>query len=663
MARIRWRRAVVRAAAAAALGGTALAACSTGLGGAGAAAVPMVAAAVSAPHVPAGASASGALSGATTMHVSVALEPSDPGGLERLAAEVSTPASPEYHRFLAPAEVERQFGPSAASVAAVRGWLASQGLAVGATSGDGLDVPATGPASTVEAAFRTPIDRYTLAGGRRVFVNAAVPEVPADLRGPVAAVLGLDDLQQPHDDLAPRVLGPSDPGALQPPAPAVGGAPSACPEAASVHGNTASDMAALFDLDPLYQEGRLGQGTTVGLFEDGKYPAATLATYEACYGIGTKVTKVLVDGGTPSSASGTPTWTTGSGEVLLDIETVAALAPDATIVDYEGNGTTSTFAGFYDVYSAMVQQNRAQVISTSWGFSNCELAMIDGGVNLSLVEAPLFQEMAVQGQSMMTASGDQGSEGCATTVGTTGTNQSASPTAYALTVEDPANQPFITAIGGTMVHDRETSPAAQAVWNQTGPDGTGSGFTAPFDGTGQRPQGYPGNLAGSGGISAFFQQPPWQVGIDGVGGTENGSGVPCGSPVTVTTTTVDCRELPDASGLAWSTVGYAKGHWGRTGGTSAASPQWAAFLALVDQGLPQGRLGLVSPALYQIAQDDPAAFTDVVDGQDDYLSTTSALPAGTAGNRICSYAVTGLTTGAQPCYAAVSGYDMATGLG
>ena len=615
----------------------------------------MVAVASSAPRVPAKAKATGAVSGSTTLHVAVALKPADPAGLEQLATEVSTPGGTDYHHYLTPTQVQAQFGPSPATLTSVRTWLSSEGLSVGAISGDGLDVPASGPASAVEAAFHAPIDHYTLRSGRSVYANAAPPEVPASLQPSVTAVLGLDDIHKPHNDLGPRLLTTATPADLTPPSPAVPGAPSACTTAAAKDGNTASDMGALYDLDPLYQQGRLGQGITVGLFENGNYNPATIAAFEQCYGISTQVTTVPIGGGSPPV-----TTTKSTGEVLLDIETVAALAPDATILDYEGNDKTTTFANYFDIYAAMVQQNRAQVLSTSWGFTNCELGMIDGGVNLSLVEAPLFQEMAVQGQSMLTASGDQGSEGCASTVSKTGTNTSPLTTPYGTTVEDPADQPFITVIGGTMVDGRDTVPDHQVVWNQSGPHTTGTGFTAPFDGTkhGKRPLGYPGNLVGSGGVSAFFQQPPWQVGFS----TGNDTGETCGAPVTVTTGAA-CREVPDASGLAWSTVGYYRGHWTRTGGTSAASPQWAAFLALVDQGVPQHRLGLVSPALYEIDKADPSAFTDIVKGQNDYLSTTSTLPPTTHGNRTCTYTVTGHSTSHQPCYRAVPGYDMATGLG
>ncbi len=675
---MRWsagRRWTVVVAAALAVGGTVSGTtlAGTSLAGAATAAATgpaMTAVAATAPRVPAGAARLGTMAATTTLRVSVALRPADPSALEQMATDVATPGNPQFRHYLTPTQVQQQFGPPAATVAAVRSWLAGQGLTVGATTGDGLDIPARGPVSTVEAAFRTTIDRYRLASGRTVRANTSAPQVPATLAPAVAAVLGLDDLQKPHHDLAPRRA--RTVGAVLPtPAPATPGAPSACATAAATTGNTASDMAALDDLNPLYQKGQLGQGTTVALFELANYPKPTIAAFEQCYGIDTSVTTVPVDGGTPPVSGPTttratatvpyytPTITSGSGEAVLDIESVAALAPEAKILYYEGNGTTTSFNAFYDVYAAMVQQNRAQVISTSWGYSDCEAGMVVGGVNYSLVEAPLFQEMALQGQSMLTASGDAGSEGCVATVSTGGVNVGKAATPYGLSTEDPTDQPFITAIGGTMVDDRDTVPADQTVWNQTGHDGDGDGFAAPFKDTHGNLVAYPGNLAGSGGLSIFFAQPPWQVGFN----TGNGSGTPCGSPTTPTGKPALCRETPDASGLAWGTVGYYGSTWTETGGTSAASPQWAGILALVDQGVAGGRMGLVSPALYQIYKDDPAAFTDILNGENDYLSATSSLPPGTDGNRTCTYVVAGVSTAHQPCFEATTGFDMASGLG
>jgi subtilase family serine protease len=266
------------------------------------------------------------------------------------------------------------------------------------------------------------------------------------------------------------------------------------------------------------------------------------------------------------------------------------------------------------------------------------------------VEAQLFQEMALQGQSVMAAAGDAGSEDCLRVLGIV-----PSRLAYSLQVGDPASQPFVTAIGGAAI-TRYGSPPAESAWNQTP---GGNGYPAPFDGQAGRPAGYPGNDVGSGGISRRWWMPPWQAGFDRSG---NASGAPCGAPAGT-----DCREVPDVSALAAAGSPETRGYviygtaggfhgvgWVTAGGTSLASPLWAALTALADQQAAGGRLGLLSPSLYAIDRQDPRALTDVTAGTNDYL-----VAGGHPSHDTCTYG--GVPR--QPCYRATRGYDMATGLG
>jgi subtilase family serine protease len=260
--------------------------------------------------------------------------------------------------------------------------------------------------------------------------------------------------------------------------------------------------------------------------------------------------------------------------------------------------------------------------------------------------------MAVQGQSMLAARGDAGSEQCLPQLKQFGSR------AYQLAVGDPASQPYVTGVGGTAIVKYGTPPT-EIAWNQTGPRMDGAGFPAPFDGKHGHPAKYPGNVAGNGGISTFWRMPSWQRGFDTSG---NSSGLPCDAGRGRL-----CREVPDVSALAaalsdaapgyaiYGTAGAFNGEgWSSFGGTSLATPLWAALIALIDQQLPGHRLGLLTPALYQIARADPAAFNDVTRGGNNYLARN-----GHPNNDTCRY--NGKT--GRPCYLATRGYDMATGLG
>jgi hypothetical protein len=117
------------------------------------------------------------------------------------------------------------------------------------------------------------------------------------------------------------------------------------------------------------------------------------------------------------------------------------------------------------------------------------------------------------------------------------------------------------------------------------------------------------------------------------------SGGPCGAGAG------HCREVPDVSAAADPYTGYEiyyNGSWGGIGGTSAAAPLWAAFMALVDasSGCAGTPVGFANPALYSAAASGYAtSFGDVVAGNNDYTGTNSG------------------------AFAAGTGYDMASGLG
>src|SRR5580658_10235383 len=101
--------------------------------------------------------------------------------------------------------------------------------------------------------------------------------------------------------------------------------------------------------------------------------------------------------------------------------------------------------------------------------------------------------------------------------------------------------------------------------------------------------------------------PSWQQAL---GVNSLSSGAPCGA------SSGDCREVPDVSASSDPQHGYAvfyKGSWIDIGGTSAATPLWAALTALADEGCTSPA-GLLNPALYSHAAD----LNDVTSGNNDY---------------------------------------------
>ena len=119
---------------------------------------------------------------------SVSSSPADPAALQAFVDAVSTPGSPQYRHYLATGQFAATFGPTAATVAAARAWLASVGLQVGPTSPDGLLIPVSGTAGQMEqglrrAAGRGPTARRPGGPGQSPPIPQCRPRWPAPSAG------------------------------------------------------------------------------------------------------------------------------------------------------------------------------------------------------------------------------------------------------------------------------------------------------------------------------------------------------------------------------------------------------------------------------------------------------------------------------------------------
>jgi len=428
--------------------------------------------------------------------------------------------------------------------------------------------------------------------------------------------------------------------------------PSAAADAASANGWTENAIANAYGLGPLYDQGDLGQGETIAVFELEPFSNADLAAFEKCYfgkSFLGNVTRIPIDG---FSLKGS-----GSGEAILDIELLSALVPKARLLVYEAPNTAS---GVLEAYNNMVMADKANIITTSWG--ECEAAIQASAPGMEQLENFIFEEAAIEGITVFAATGDDGADDCASTP--YGSNVKVSP--Y-LSVDDPASQPFVVGVGGTTLLS-STNPPVQSAWN----DGAAGG-------------------GGGGGLSVVWPSPPWQ----------NSSLV----PGTIKNT---YRQLPDISATAneyygvtvYSHYAYGSsyirsktktllhgnqvigsqvvsgekvaskrprqlnhrviispksqnillGGWTAVGGTSEAAPLVAASMALIASssacnGLRMTRggpdLGFVAPLLYELASNPTSyaqSFNQITSGSNDIFHD-------------------------QKGYHAAPGYNLVTGLG
>jgi len=241
-----------------------------------------------------------------------------------------------------------------------------------------------------------------------------------------------------------------------------------------------------------------------------------------------------------------------------------------------------------DVLNRMATDDLAKQLSCSYGFD----------INLSTVQ--IFQQYAAQGQSFFLASGDAG--------------------AYPAAIDEPADDPYITVVGGTTL----TMTTGEAWSSET------AWLTPAFsDGLGDN---YPEEATG-GGVSLAYPIPSWQQGIS----------------MTANQGSTTMRNLPDVSSVAnninivWGNDLIGESMDWAEGGTSLAAPLWAGLVALAnEQAAANGQppVGFANPALYAIAKSTSyqSCFHDITTGG----NTNSSSPTK---------------------YWATAGYDLCTGLG
>jgi hypothetical protein len=586
----------------------------------------------SVPALPHGSRALRATAPATAVSADVVLKPRDPAALAAFDTAVSTPGSPSFRHYLAPGEFGDVFGPSPTTISSVREWLSAQGLAVAPTSGDGLVVPVSGTAAEMGHAFDVGLEQYRLPSGRVARVPTTEPLVPSGLAGDVVGVVGLDDLSRPVPQLvrskstAAQSLGstaahslgstaahlPGSTPLATGPLPRAGPTPTGCQSLINFTQRsgalTADKLAQAYSFSGIYPATE-GAGVTVGIYELEPFLPTDIAQFESCYSpaISATVTGVSVDGADPNDGPEV-------GEAALDIEMVVGMAPDVNVKVYVGpnNGT-----GPIDTYRQMVDDDSAQVISTSWG--QCEAEMAPAVLQ---AESSIFQQAVAQGQTVTAASGDEGSEDCYMFPSSSDTR---------LQVDDPASQPWVTGVGGTTVDALGPAPT-ESVWN-----------TGLFAGT------------GGGGNSTTWAMPAWQRGpgvqsVDTKARDAFTGAQPC--PVSAGPGTVSCREVPDVAADADPRTGFAvfcscfgTGGWAKVGGTSMSSPLWAALAALADQGQS---VGFLNPTLYQSQCTASAVLNDVTVGNNQPLGSAPSNPPHVPSG---------------PYYQATPNYDLATGLG
>ncbi len=486
-------------------------------------------------HVPHAVSSSRAINpvGETTrLNLAIGLPLRNQGELDALLEQLSDTASPNYGRYLSPAQFAAEFGPTEEDYQSLMQFARENGLVVTGTHANRLLLDVSGETSAIEKTLHVKMMVYDHPVRGRFFAPDREPSLDLDVK--VQDISGLDNF------VVPRPMG------LQ-----------AIPMEKAISYVTGSGPGGYFigkDFRAAYAPGvtLTGSGQVVGLVEfDGFYAGDVVKNFAQAGLPPVPTQTVLLDGfsGAPGNSN---------IEVILDIMMASYMAPGLTkVIVYEGEYPN-------DVLNRMAADNLAPQLSSSWGF----------GINSTTEN--IFKQYIAQGQSLLQASGDSG--------------------AYKSTVMTPADDPNLTVVGGTSLK----TAGAGGPWQSE----------AAWSGSG-------------GGVSTVYPMPTYQQGLSMSG---NGG-------------STKMRNLPDVALTADIQMFLIQSNGSAVvvGGTSAAAPLWAGFIALANQQAAANkkpRLGFLNSPLYAIGKGST------------YSADLNDVRSGNNGG-----------------FSAVSGYDLTTGWG
>lgn len=367
-----------------------------------------------------------------------------------------------------------------------------------------------------------------------------------------------------------------------------------------------------YNLNPLYKKGLTGKGSTIVIVDSFGSPTAKadLHTFDKDFGLPDPPHFDIIQpaGKVPAFDPTDPTQSGWGEETSLDLQWSHSIAPGANILLVETPvAETEGVTGFPEIVKAenyVINHHLGDVISQSFGATENTFPTAQALLRLR----GAFKNAARHHVTVLGSSGDSG----ATDAKLNGEDL------YTHRVNSwPSSDPLVTSIGGTQLH-------LDADGNRTAPDNVWND-TALF--------GSP--AATGGGLSQVFSRPRYQDGVRSVVHKHRG------------TPDISMSAAVDGGVLVY--IGYTGGD-GITpgyyifGGTSEASPEFAGVVAIAKQRAHH-KLGLINPKLYALAARNAPGIPDVVGGD----TTVTFDQNGT------TYTVKG--------YAAVKGYDLATGLG
>ena len=568
------------------------------------------------------------------------------------AQAVSTPGSPQFHRYLTPDAYAARFAATQADAGAVESWLRSQGFTAVGADPQRSYVQATATVSTINRAFAVRLKLYrptatVNAGTGPLWSNDRPVSLPTTLSRLVLGITGLNNaaLANPSTTTTTKTTTKAAPCSayygqhLQTGLPARFGRTSFPTQ---ICGYSAKQLRAAYGATMA----STGKGQTIAFVELGLPDPdllLTLQDYARVSGLPVPTAKQYgqVSGGkacpetAEGAAAGAQQPAAGSDpdlEEQMDVEAAYAMAPGARELVVSGlscGGSDPETQGLLNGINAVLGGSGKRPLASILSFSY-QTGPEGQAASVTKIEHADLLRAAAEGVGMYVAAGD-----------TTG-------------VDAPADDPFATAIGGTTLGLGQTG-------NRLFETGWSTGWLIRQKGT-WLSEGEFG--ASGGGASAVWKQPAYQRGVvpAALSRSPGRSG--------------PYRTVPDLSASADPATAMAVGALrivaGKKpvffltsgGGTSEATPLVAGMVAAAQQGM-KAPFGFLNPVLYKLA--GTRAFRDVLPRTARtpslYLATSCDVAVcGVQGLNVFDVQSTDKAAGYDG-QVTLKGYDTMTGLG
>jgi len=523
-------------------------------------------------------------------------------------AEQTDPGSPNYHRWFTPQQFKEQFGPKASDVAKMVSAMEFAGFTVVAEKTQSIEFE--GPVSAVERTFGTAIHQIqTEKGVIKLAATEGSLKMPGDLASIGATVPEFTGrfVAHVHSRRVGRSLLDAQPGfrlsstssfyypndlneAYQ--------LPSFRTKAETLETQKTAQIAGVGAHIGIVISSKVSQDDVDSTFNS-SIPLSNGANEVQAYSkySNLPVPKVkfrLVNGGSgtfdPASED--------AAEASLDTQMSLGTAPGAKETVYDIPDLSDE--NIADAYSAINEDNAVDVVSSSFG--ECELDFTpayNGGTDYTYILNifhQLFEQGNAQGITFVASSGDNGGVPC---VSASFAEKPRNGTSFVKGVENPADDPDVTAVGGTNLETIAAPTVNDAQYEKENAS-FDPRYPASYQISASEIVTVKNNTWGSGGgYSAYFARPDYQKPVKT--GSSTHRAVPDvammmgGCPADANLSAQNCTVLPRSSAIIW--IG---GNADLLIGTSSAAPEIAGVLALAV-GEAGGRLGNVNPVFYVLS--------------------------------------------------------------